>query len=496
MRDGKAAHFAVRLVDAFEETWGGRTLLPGLRVRRERRATCEQMLDEERETHRRTKVGADAGSGGLGAARHLGQGVHGGRSPRCTSRRSCTPISSRRTPILIKDPSIGAGYQLKLIDMDFSLLADRRAPWHGYQGYVGTDNYRSPEHLTRGAVPVLASDVFTCGLILYELLAGVHPYWQEDQAEYAKRVRAYAAKPPALLGVMPRAGEQRRGERDAPPLPLSRSRRATDGRGEFARRSAAGRRPTDAAAAARAASPAARRRRRQAGAARCAAHVGSHSARGAGWRIAADRRAHRDRQGGAAPRSAPTPSSGTTRSARSSGEPDGQWMVTPAPATVNETLVNGSPSDGATRPERGRRARGRPERQGHQQASPDGPCRLTTTQTPTSAAGRPTRWQPSRRSECALDEAVGRRGTNARGADRPRPAGRSRPDGRLTAADSARGRRPRPRLGRASSPRSIPPPSARACAQPSSGSRRCSTPEGGAADALRLTSARPAPIAR
>ena len=87
--------------------------------------------------------------------------------------------------------------------MDFSVLADRKAPWHGYQGYVGTDNYRSPEHMTRGAVPGLASDIFTCGLILYELLVGVHPYWQEDQAEYAKRVRAYDAKPPALLGVMP-----------------------------------------------------------------------------------------------------------------------------------------------------------------------------------------------------------------------------------------------------------------------------------------------------
>ena len=70
---------------------------------------------------------------------------------------------------LIRDPSLGAGYQLKLIDMDFSVLADHRAPWHGYQGYVGSDNYRSPEHLTRGAMPGLASDVFTCGLILYEL---------------------------------------------------------------------------------------------------------------------------------------------------------------------------------------------------------------------------------------------------------------------------------------------------------------------------------------
>ena len=87
--------------------------------------------------------------------------------------------------------------------MDFSLLADRRAPWHGFQGYVGTDNYRSPEHLTRGSVPGLPSDVFTCGLMLYELLAGHHPYWREDQGEYAKLVQAYAAKPPALAGLMP-----------------------------------------------------------------------------------------------------------------------------------------------------------------------------------------------------------------------------------------------------------------------------------------------------
>jgi hypothetical protein len=104
---------------------------------------------------------------------------------------------------LVEDPTIGSGYQLKLIDMDFSLLSDRKAPWQGYQGYVGSDNYRSPEHLTRGGVPVMASDVFTCGLMLYELLAGEHPYWRDDQAEYAALVRAYAAKPPALLGTMP-----------------------------------------------------------------------------------------------------------------------------------------------------------------------------------------------------------------------------------------------------------------------------------------------------
>jgi hypothetical protein len=104
---------------------------------------------------------------------------------------------------LIKDPTIAAEYQLKLIDMDFSVLADRRPPWHGHQGYVGTDNYRSPEHLARGSVPLLASDVFTCGLILYELLTGRHPYWSDDQSEYARQVQTYRATPPALLGPMP-----------------------------------------------------------------------------------------------------------------------------------------------------------------------------------------------------------------------------------------------------------------------------------------------------
>ena len=55
----------------------------------------------------------------------------------------------------------------------------------------------------RGSLPGPASDVFICGLMLYELLASEHPYWQDDQAEYAKLVKARAARPPALVGLMP-----------------------------------------------------------------------------------------------------------------------------------------------------------------------------------------------------------------------------------------------------------------------------------------------------
>jgi eukaryotic-like serine/threonine-protein kinase len=201
VRDGKAARYAVRLVDAFEETWGGRTYFAAFDLVANAR-DLEHMLEEERETHKRTKVAPTRDSAvwarhvtwakvfmaGI-AALHESKIVHADLKP--------------ANALMIKDPSLSAGYQLKLIDMDFSLLADRKAPWHGYQSYIGTDNYRSPEHMTRGAIPSTASDIFTSGLILYELLVGVHPFWHEDQAEYAKRVRANDIKPPALLGVMP-----------------------------------------------------------------------------------------------------------------------------------------------------------------------------------------------------------------------------------------------------------------------------------------------------
>jgi len=201
VRNGKAAHYAVRLVDAFEERWGGPCYFQAYEFV-EHGGDLQQILDEEREAHHRTGVAPmrDAGvwarhvtwakvlMAGI-AALHESKIVHADLKP--------------PNVYLIKDPSIGSGYQLKLIDMDFSVLADQRAPWHGHQGYVGSDNYRSPEHMTRGATPGLASDVFTCGLILHELLAGAHPYWRDDQAEYAALVRSYAAKPPVLAGTMP-----------------------------------------------------------------------------------------------------------------------------------------------------------------------------------------------------------------------------------------------------------------------------------------------------
>jgi serine/threonine protein kinase len=76
---------------------------------------------------------------------------------------------------LLPEPSIAAKYKLRVIDLDFSILEGRQAPWHGHEGYVGTPGYMSPEHIAGNIVPTKASDVFTLGLILGEILGAGHP---------------------------------------------------------------------------------------------------------------------------------------------------------------------------------------------------------------------------------------------------------------------------------------------------------------------------------
>jgi serine/threonine protein kinase len=105
--------------------------------------------------------------------------------------------------MLIEDPSIGMKYRLKIIDMDFSFFTDKKAPWDGHEGYFGTPGYMSPEHMMR-KVPVPASDVFTLGMMLYQLLAQGHPYLFDEAEKYLPAYRAHSAERPRLLGA-PRA---------------------------------------------------------------------------------------------------------------------------------------------------------------------------------------------------------------------------------------------------------------------------------------------------
>ncbi|HEX8362848.1 MAG TPA: protein kinase [Longimicrobium sp.] len=197
--ESPARNYCVRAIDAFEAVWGGRNYFQVFEFV-ENGADLGGIFEREA-----TENGGRAPAVPFSArlweqhviwAKVLMSGIH------TLHKANVAHVDLKPdNAFLIEDPSIAAGYQLKLIDVDFSVLTDQTAPWHGLQGYVGTDNYRSPEHFTAGATPGTASDVFTCGLILYQLLAGRHPYWSEDQGEYAKKALAHAAEPPVLGGT-------------------------------------------------------------------------------------------------------------------------------------------------------------------------------------------------------------------------------------------------------------------------------------------------------
>jgi serine/threonine protein kinase len=77
-------------------------------------------------------------------------------------------------------------------------LTDHQAPWHGFNGYVGTPLYQSPEHIL-GKVPLPASDVFTCGIMLGQLLGHGHPFTSVDQDKYSKAIVEGWRLPPVKI---------------------------------------------------------------------------------------------------------------------------------------------------------------------------------------------------------------------------------------------------------------------------------------------------------
>lgn len=103
--------------------------------------------------------------------------------------------------LLIPNPNSAGSYFLKIIDLDWSIFSDQRAPWDGKGiGYVGTPGYMSPEHIAQ-TIPNEKSDVFTCALMLSELLGGGHPFRDKvaDDDSFAKAVLGGHGKPFQLL---------------------------------------------------------------------------------------------------------------------------------------------------------------------------------------------------------------------------------------------------------------------------------------------------------
>ncbi len=77
--------------------------------------------------------------------------------------------------VFLEKTETSLGLRAKIIDLDFSFIDGISPPWRNDIGIVGSPGYFSPEHFKQ-ELPTLKSDVFTCGIMLYEIMCGTYPY--------------------------------------------------------------------------------------------------------------------------------------------------------------------------------------------------------------------------------------------------------------------------------------------------------------------------------
>ncbi|KAK2500941.1 hypothetical protein MC885_017866 [Smutsia gigantea] len=117
---------------------------------------------------------------------------------RCVLSRHCDisgvyhMLSGRSPPLkpenlLLASKCKGAAVKLA----DFGLAIEVQGDQQAWFGFAGTPGYLSPEVLRKEAYgkPV---DIWACGVILYILLVGYPPFWDEDQHKLYQQIKAGA----------------------------------------------------------------------------------------------------------------------------------------------------------------------------------------------------------------------------------------------------------------------------------------------------------------
>lgn len=106
--------------------------------------------------------------------------------------------------VLRDDPTRPGRQRVQLVDLDWAIFDGERVPYlhpdgEWSMGIVGTEGYLSPEHLS-DETPTSASDIYTAGLMLYEVLDGRHPLVRTHGVNHLAMVRF---DPPALEVEIP-----------------------------------------------------------------------------------------------------------------------------------------------------------------------------------------------------------------------------------------------------------------------------------------------------
>lgn len=97
--------------------------------------------------------------------------------------------------LLLASKAKGAAVKLA----DFGLAIEVQLDQLAWFGFAGTPGYLSPEVLKKEPYgkPV---DIWACGVILYILLVGYPPFWDEDQHRLYSQIKAGAYDVSATLG--------------------------------------------------------------------------------------------------------------------------------------------------------------------------------------------------------------------------------------------------------------------------------------------------------
>jgi calcium/calmodulin-dependent protein kinase (CaM kinase) II len=72
---------------------------------------------------------------------------------------------------------------------DFGLAIEVQGDQQAWFGFAGTPGYLSPEVLKKEPYGK-AVDIWACGVILYILLVGYPPFWDEDQHRLYAQIKA------------------------------------------------------------------------------------------------------------------------------------------------------------------------------------------------------------------------------------------------------------------------------------------------------------------
>uniref|UniRef100_A0ACB8ETA8 Calcium/calmodulin-dependent protein kinase type II subunit gamma n=1 Tax=Sphaerodactylus townsendi TaxID=933632 RepID=A0ACB8ETA8_9SAUR len=104
-----------------------------------------------------------------------------------TTRGNVSTVKGEPENLLLASKCKGAAVKLA----DFGLAIEVQGEQQAWFGFAGTPGYLSPEVLRKDPYgkPV---DIWACGVILYILLVGYPPFWDEDQHKLYQQIKAGA----------------------------------------------------------------------------------------------------------------------------------------------------------------------------------------------------------------------------------------------------------------------------------------------------------------